>query len=216
MKSKMFLTIPETAGVLRIGIRTVYKLMKTQQLQAVRVTAKNTLIPKESIKQLIESANSKNQSQFKSKNSTRKGSPKRTVKRAATESINGEVYTMAEICAKFNYTYGRFYNLRLRYEIPCVKGQATKCFPKDIVDKVMAEEAERMGRANSEDWYTCFDIMKLYGLGKTQVRRFAETHGVRIRKAGKHFNQYLKADWEAARKEAESKSTSTKSKRLTT
>lgn len=39
---------------------------------------------------------------------------------------------------------------------------------------------------------------------------------VRIRKAGKHFNQYLKADWEAARKEAEAKSTSTKSKRETT
>ena len=123
---------------------------------------------------------------------------------------------MAEICAKFNYTYGRFYNLRLRHEIPCVKGQSTKCFPKDIVDRVMAEEAERMGKAKSEDWYTCFDIMKLYGLGKTQVRRFAETHGVRIRKAGKHFNQYLKADWEAARKEAEAKSTSTKSKRSTT
>ncbi len=153
---------------------------------------------------------------IKKKRNTCPANPKQPVTASFVENIESEVYTMAEICAKFNYTYGRFYNLRLRHEIPCVKGYSTKCFPKDVVDRVMAEEAERMGKANSEDWYTCFDIMKLYGLGKTQVRRFAETHGVRIRKAGKHFNQYLKADWEAARQAAESKSASTKSKRENT
>lgn len=234
MQAKMFLTIPEAAGILRVSIRTVFKLMSTQQLQSVLISAKKTVIPKKGILQLAETMNSRNQSiltkakdndsssredkpkQVKKKRNTRPAQPKQTVTGSFSESIQGEVYTMAEICAKFNYTYGRFYNLRLRHEIPCVKGQSTKCFPKDIVDKVMAEDAERMGKDNSEDWYTCFDIMKLYGLGKTQVRRFAETHGVRIRKAGKHFNQYLKADWEAARKEAESKSSSTKSKRETT
>lgn len=234
MQAKMFLTIPEAAGILRVSIRTIFKLMSTHQLQSVRISAKKTVIPKQGILQMAEAMNSRNQSMLtakskgsdlsspevkpkaKQKRNTRPAKPKQTVTGSFSESIQGEVYTMAEICAKFNYTYGRFYNLRLRHEIPCVKGQSTKCFPKDIVDKVMAEEAERMGKANSEDWYTCFDIMKLYGLGKTQVRRFAEAHNVRIRKAGKHFNQYLKADWEAARKEAESKSTSTKSKRTTT
>lgn len=230
MQAKMFLTIPEAAGILRVSIRTVFKLMSTQQLQSVRISPKKTVIPKQGILLLAEKMNSRNQSMLtnkvkdttevkpktKPKRNTRPAKPKQTVTGSFSESIQGEVYTMAEICAKFNYTYGRFYNLRLRHEIPCVKGKSTKCFPKDIVDKVMAEEAERMGKANSEDWYTCFDIMKLYGLGKTQVRRFAEAHGVRIRKAGKHFNQYLKADWEAARKESESKSSSTKSKRETT
>ena len=57
-------------------------------------------------------------------------------------------------------------------------------------------------------------IMQKYGLGKTQVRRFAETHGVRIKKAkGGRANLYLKADWEAARKNAEKTSASTKAKR---
>ena len=42
----------------------------------------------------------------------------------------GDLYTMAEICQKFNYTYGRFYNLRMRYSIPCIKANSTKCFPK--------------------------------------------------------------------------------------
>lgn len=123
-----------------------------------------------------------------------------------------QLCTMAEICRKYNCTYGWFYNLRMRYNIPCVKANKTKCFPIEEVDKAITTERERLGRDLAEHWYTCFDIMRIYGLGKTQVRRFAETHGVRIKKCG-HCNHYLKADWEAARKKAEAISTSTKSKR---
>ena len=129
------------------------------------------------------------------------------------ESVAGDLYTMAEICQKFNYTYGRFYNLRMRYSIPCIKANATKCFPKAEVDRAMAEEAERLGNNLSEHWYSCFDIMRLFGLGKTQVRRFALTHGVRTKRIHGNRLYYLKADWDAARKEAERKSASTKAKR---
>ena len=127
-------------------------------------------------------------------------------------SIQEPVYTMAEICKKFNYTYGRFYNLRMKYSIPCVKGNKTKCFPVAAVDKAMADEKTSQGKDLTEHYYTCFDIMRLYGLGKTQVRRFAQTHQVRIKKCG-HINYYLKDDWEAARKKAQAISTSTKIKR---
>jgi len=123
-----------------------------------------------------------------------------------------ELYTMTEICRKYDCRYGWFYNVRMRYNIPCIKAGGTKCFPIAEVDKAIKEERERLGSDLAEHWYTCFDIMRIYGLGKTQVRRFAETHGVRIRKCG-HCNHYLKADWEAARKKAEMKSTSTKTKR---
>lgn len=129
------------------------------------------------------------------------------------ERVAGDLYTMAEICQKFNYTYGRFYNLRMRYSIPCIKANATKCFPKAEVDKAMAEEDERLGNNLSEHWYSCFDIMRLFGLGKTQVRRFALTHGVRTKRIHGNRLYYLKADWDAARKEAERKSASTKAKR---
>lgn len=129
------------------------------------------------------------------------------------ESVGGDLYTMAEICQKFNYTYGRFYNLRMRYSIPCIKANSTKCFPKAEVDKAMAEEDERLGNNLTEHWYSCFDIMRLFGLGKTQVRRFALTHGVRTKRIHGNRLYYLKADWDAARKEAERKSASTKAKR---
>jgi len=128
------------------------------------------------------------------------------------EYDESELYTMAEICRKYDCKYGWFYNVRMRYNIPCIKAGGTKCFPIAEVDKAIKEERERLGSNLAEHWYTCFDIMRIYGLGKTQVRRFAETHGVRIKKCG-HCNHYLKADWEAARKKAEMKSTSTKAKR---
>lgn len=116
---------------------------------------------------------------------------------------------MEEICKKYSYTYGRFYNLRMRYSIPCVKMDGHKCFPK-AVEEAMASEVERLGKDLSEDWYSCFDLMKKYGIGKTQVRRFAMTHGVRMKKMYNRRMYYLKADWDEARKKAEDGSTSTK------
>lgn len=155
-----------------------------------------------------------------------KGSPKKRLLIPATsykqsvrdtftdkESAGSDLYTLAEICQKFSYTYGRFYNLRMRYSIPCIKADATKCFPKAEVDKAVAEEAERLGSNLSEHWYSCFDIMRLFGLGKTQVRRFALTHGVRTKRIHGNRLYYLKADWDEARKVAERKSASTKAKR---
>ncbi|WP_262281138.1 hypothetical protein [Hallella absiana] len=55
--------------------------------------------------------------------------------------------------------------------------------------------------------------MRIYGLGKTQVRRFANTHNVRTKKANGNRLYYLKEDWEAERRKAEDKSCSTKGKR---
>lgn len=124
--------------------------------------------------------------------------------------VKETVYTMEEICRKFSYTYGRFHNLRLRYEIPCVKLEGHKCFPKTAVDEAMQKEKERLGQDLSKDWYSCFDLMKRHGLGKTQVRRFATTHGVRMKKMYGRKMFYLKADWDAVRNIAEEKSTSTK------
>lgn len=140
---------------------------------------------------------------------------KQSVRKTFTdrENVGNALYTMAEICQKFNYTYGRFYNLRMRYSIPCIKANSTKCFPKEEVDKAMAEEEERLGNNLSEHWYSCFDIMRLFGLGKTQVRRFALTHGVRTKRIHGNRLYYLKSDWDAARKIAERNSVSTKTKR---
>ena len=123
-------------------------------------------------------------------------------------------YTLAEVMSKFNIKYGRFYELRNRYQLASVHAWGTTAFRKEDVEGAIAKYDEEQGKAQQEAYYTCFDIMQKYGLGKTQVRRFAETHGVRIKKAkGGRANLYLKADWDAARKKAEKTSASTKAKR---
>ena len=123
-------------------------------------------------------------------------------------------YTMAEVLSKFRIKYGRLYEIRNRYQLQSVHAWGTTCFRKADVEDAIAKYNEEQGRAQAETYYTCFDIMQKFGLGKTQVRRFAETHGVRIRKAkGGRANLYLKADWDAARKKAEAVSVCTKGKR---
>lgn len=141
---------------------------------------------------------------------------KQSVKDTFTDAdtLTEPVYTMEEICRRYSYTYGRFYNLRMRYSIPCVRMDGHKCFPRSAVDEAMTAERERLGRDLSADWYSCYDLMKKFGLGKTQVRRFAVTHGVRMKKMYNRRMYYLKADWDAARREAEAKSASTKKGRL--
>ena len=63
------------------------------------------------------------------------------------------VYTMEEICKKYSYTYGRFYNLRMRYSIPCVKMDGHKCFPERRWRRLWPE-VERLGKDLSEDLYS--------------------------------------------------------------
>ena len=107
-------------------------------------------------------------------------------------------YTMAEVMSKFNIKYGRLYEIRNRYQLESIHAWGTTAFRKKDVEKAIAKYDEEQGKAQQEAYYTCFDIMQKYGLGKTQVRRFAETHGVRIKKAkGGRANLYLKADWES-------------------
>ena len=101
----------------------------------------------------------------------------------------------------------------MRYQIPSIHAFGTTCYPKEAVDNAISEERERLGRTLNEHWYTCGELMRIYGLGKTQVRRFANTHNVRTKKANGNRLYYLKEDWEAERRKAEDKSSSTKEKR---
>lgn len=220
----------EAAQMLGITQRTLFTLISKGRLHSIKLTDRVTIISRKEIFDMIENAMGETLSRsiFANETKTTAGNhekdddnsdktSRRKVTHAADVAPLGVThdthYTMAEICNKFNYSYGRLYALRMRYEIPKIHAFGTSCFPKDIIDKVMAEEKERMGRTLSEHWYTCGELMRIYGLGKTQVRRFAKTHNVRTKKARGNRLFYLKEDWEAERRKAESGSSSTKEKR---
>ena len=229
------LTIKEAADFLRISRRSLFYLISKGRLQAVRLSPRMTRISLHELQQLTESAFVASASSFPPFNNDNREKKKPDVpakpetgnvnKKAkcritpasdiAPESVTHKThYTMAEVMSKFNIKYGRLYEIRNRYQLASIHAWGTTAFRKKDVEKAIAKYNEEQGKAQQEAYYTCFDIMQKYGLGKTQVRRFAETHGVRIKKAkGGRANLYLKADWVAARKKAEKISASTKAKR---
>lgn len=228
----------QVTELLGISMRTYYTLVEKGKLHPIKIAERVTLISRTEIFNMIETALGETLSQSifakgkrfgtvdakdgKGKEdggTTAKGGkgdkPKRTAKDRAPVGVTHDThYTMAEICAKFDYSYGRFYTLRMRYNIPKIHAFGTSCFPKEPVEKAIAEERERLGKTLTEHWYTCGELMRIYGLGKTQVRRFANTHNVRTKKANGNRLYYLKEDWEAERRKAEGKSMSTKEKRI--
>ena len=229
------LTIKEAADFLRISRRSLFYLISKGRLQAVRLSPRMTRISLHELQRLTESAFVASASSFPPFNNDNREKKKPDVPaKPETGNVNKKAkcritpasdiapegvthkthYTMAEVMSKFNIKYGRLYEIRNRYQLASVHAWGTTAFRKKDVEKAIAKYDEEQGKAQQEAYYTCFDIMQKYGLGKTQVRRFAETHGVRIKKAkGGRANLYLKADWEAARKKAEKISASTKAKR---
>ena len=229
------LTINEAADFLRISRRSLFYLISKGRLQAVRLSPRMTRISLHELQQLTESAFVASASSFPPFNNDNREKKKPDVPaKPETGNVNKKAkcritpasdiapegvthkthYTMAEVMSKFNIKYGRLYEIRNRYQLASIHAWGTTAFRKKDVEKAIAKYNEEQGKAQQEAYYTCFDIMQKYGLGKTQVRRFAETHGVRIKKAkGGRANLYLKADWVAARKKAEKISASTKAKR---
>ena len=229
------LTIKEAADFLRISRRSLFYLISKGRLQAVRLSPRMTRISLHELQQLTESAFVASASSFPPFNNDNREKKKPDVPaKPETGNVNKKAkcritpasdiapdgvthkthYTMAEVMSKFNIKYGRLYEIRNRYQLASIHAWGTTAFRKKDVEKAIAKYNEEQGKAQQEAYYTCFDIMQKYGLGKTQVRRFAETHGVRIKKAkGGRANLYLKADWVAARKKAEKISASTKAKR---
>ena len=229
------LTIKEAADFLRISRRSLFYLISNGRLQTVKLSPRTTRISLKELQRLTEATFVAPASPFPPFNNDKREKKKPDVfakpetgnvnKRAkcrmtpasdkAPEGVTHDTYyTLAEVMRKFGIKYGRFYEVRNRFQLPSVHAWGTTAFRKEDVEEAIAKYNEEQGKAQTEAYYTCFDIMQKYGLGKTQVRRFAETHGVRIKKArGGRANLYLRADWEAARKKAEKTSASTKAKR---
>ena len=229
------LTIKEAADFLRISRRSLFYLISNGRIQTVKLSPRMTRISLKELQRLTESTFVAPASPFPSFNNEKREKKKPDVSaKPETGNMNmrakcrmtpasdiapkgvthDSYYTLAEVMKKFGIKYGRFYEVRNRFQLPSVHAWGTTAFRKEDVEEAIAKYNEEQGKAQTEAYYTCFDIMQKFGLGKTQVRRFAETHGVRIKKAkGGRANLYLKADWEAARKKAEKTSRSTKAKR---
>ena len=135
----------------------------------------------------------------------------------APEGVTHETHiTLDEACAKYGIKYGAFYTLRKKYGVTSIRAWGTTAFERQELDAAFMKSDADKGRNLGEHWYSTLDIKELYGLGPTQIRRFAKDNNVRTKtvQAG-HMIYYLKADWEDARRKSEKRSWNTKGKRNT-
>ena len=232
----ILLSVKDASVAISVSTKMVRLLIASGRLKAVNLGKRMTRISQQELTDFAERQgcnvvlpssslpfnNNKREKKSKTTAKPETGSINKTAKcRMTTASdiapegvTHDSHYTLAEVMRKFGIKYGRFYEVRNRFQLPSVHAWGTTAFRKEDVEEAIAKYDEEQGKAQTEAYYTCFDIMQKYGLGKTQVRRFAETQGVRIKKTkGGRANLYLKADWEAARKKAEKTSASTKAKR---
>lgn len=238
----LLMTIEEASLAVSISTKTLRKFIRSGCLRAINLGIRMTRIHQEDLIELTEklrdgenipnlasplpfyNKDKKEESVTPPKPNHETGSVNKTAKcrktpRAGEKAPDGVThdthYTMQEVLNKFNVKYGRFYEIRNRYSLQSIHAWGTTCFNKDDVEQAITQYNAEQGKDLGKDWYSCFDIMKLFGLGKTQVRRFAETHGVRIKHVkGGRANYYLKSDWDAARRKAARKSAAVKAMRI--
>lgn len=226
-----FFTIAEAADFLRIGRTSMFGLIRNGTVRTVKLSSRmvritldqllnlaaangyEVIIP-EAISKAIETSR---KAQYETGSKAPKAKCRKTPKAGsvAPEGVTHDThYTMAEVLRIFDLKYGRLYEIRNRYKLESVHAWGTTCFEKKAVEEAVNAYNEEQGRNLREDWYSCADIMKLYGLGKTQVRRFANTHGVRTKVVqGGQALYYLKADWDSARRKCQRNNPTMKRKR---
>ncbi|MGN1253875.1 MAG: helix-turn-helix transcriptional regulator, partial [Prevotella sp.] len=153
----------QVAELLGISMRTYYTMVSRGKLHPVKLSERVTVVARKEIFNMVEAAIGVELSRSIFSNGKRhvtgKGNGKESGKadnqqatkktardRAPVGVTHDTHYTMAEVCAKFDYSYGRLYTLRMRYQIPAVHAFGTTCYPKDAIDKAMSEERERLGK----------------------------------------------------------------------
>lgn len=164
----------QVAELLGISMRTYYTMVSRGKLHPVKLSERVTVVARKEIFSMIETAigvelsrsissnvkrhvtaKGKENNNGKAINTVGKQATRRTAKDRASVGVTHDThYTMAEVCAKFDYSYGRLYTLRMRYQISAVHAFGTTCYPKVAIDKAIAQERERLGKTLGEHWYT--------------------------------------------------------------
>ena len=127
----------QVAELLGISMRTYYTMANCGKLHPVKLSERVTVVARKEIFSMIEAAigvelsrsifsNGKRHITAKEKDCKGKGNEtcragnqratKRTARARAPVGVTHDThYTMAEVCAKFDYSYGRLYTLSLDY-----------------------------------------------------------------------------------------------------
>ena len=150
----VLMSVEETAQAVSISVKTVRSLIRQGRLRAVNFGTRMTRIYLQDLLEIakgqgyqvvlpsslsLEGATSKKAQRLKDAEtgSVNKLAKCRKTPRAGERAPDGVThdthYTMAEVLSTFDIKYGRFYEVRNRYQLQSVHAWGTTCFKKEDV-----------------------------------------------------------------------------------
>lgn len=227
---KRYLAVEEAATFIGVSRRTFYRMTKKGKIEIIRVGGRvlvdieslQKFMGQNSINLVLETVQKGRDTEYaelyikpKNKGGRKPGPAKPSCKERAPEGVTHETHiTMSEACSEYGIKYGTLYSIRTRYKVNSIRAWGTTAFERTDIQRAVDQYREDQGQNISEHWYTTFQIQELYGLGPTQIRRYAKEFNVRTKKVQNgHVQVYLKADWDAARQASEERCRNTKARR---
>lgn len=214
VKVHSYMSVVEVSILLRMSTKTVYRLIRSGRMAAVKVSARITLIDAKELMDMLSQADTRETMVFPKEvkdvvppvqeedvqEDVDGGISVVTDFAVSEEDTGDDYYTIPEFCAKYRSNSANFYVFRQRYKIPCMDPKHPDRFSRSLCDKAM--ELDRLRKNEDIDrsqWYSCGELSELYGMNNSNIRRFALRNGVRTCRYQGCRLLYNKVDWDKAR-----------------
>lgn len=180
IKDKEYLSVSETAFLLSVGRTTTYRYLREGKLKAIQTKGK-TFIRRSDIDAMFDNAD-----EYESK-----------AKPTIEPKPLTELYTVAEIKAKFNIKESWLYKIAKENNIPKTLIRGKSYFSKGHIDKYF----EKKGFSKNQDikeWYSVEDIQEKYNLSIAAIYSFVSEQNIPRKKDGRKV-LYSKKDFDIAK-----------------
>ena len=143
LKAKEFLNVNEVCELIGVSRRTIYRLVKSNQLNIIKIGSR-TIIKRSALDEIL------------NKSFT-------TLKPKEAKPIT-EFYTIDEVQQKFNIGTTWVYKIISEYKIPKTKIGGKTHVSKKHIDKPFIKQMESI--SNIKEWYSVTEAMEKYNLSR--------------------------------------------------
>jgi excisionase family DNA binding protein len=173
LKTKAFLSISEASILLGISRRTIYRMLKRNELPFAKAGAR-TILRRSDFESLFEL-------------------PKALKKRILEKPVKA-FYTVKEIESLYSVSYGRLSSIIKEHKIPKTIHNGRLKVSKPHIDKYFSKEHDKV--KDIEEWYSVKEIIYNYGLSQDQIYSRIHDHSIPKKREGqflkvskKHFDE---------------------------
>lgn len=165
IQTKEYINIQETAVLLGISRRSVYNIIKGENIPVIHM-GRRTIIARTDITNLL-ACHMSTQDNAVSKYSS---------SNAKEKSIT-EFYSVKEITEKYHIKYNRIYVITTEYNIPYTEIEGRKYYSKRHIDDYFKKKGYKEAEAITE-WYILEEIKETYNMTIGAVHNFTSRHRI--------------------------------------